>query len=65
MLHNIFQLPIQYTLEDSPCRDNSAKPYHKWILESPGIDGIPVEVRKCDENGIGENEKLVENWFSV
>lgn len=33
--------------------------------KSPGIDGIPVEVMKCDENRIGENEKLVENWFSV
>ena len=32
---------------------------------SPGIDGIPVEVMKCDENGISKNEKLVENWFSV
>lgn len=32
---------------------------------SPGIDGIPVEAMKCDENGISKNEKLVENWFSV
>lgn len=33
--------------------------------KSPGIDAIPVEVMKCDENGISENEKLVDNWFSV